>query len=160
MRLRTSILIFAYVYVAAWAAAPAVNVTGKVSFKPSSLVYGKSAQGIVTLTVPAGYHINANPASQDFLIPTVLTPSKNALYSISSIVYPMPKTVTVAGAPTKVYEGTVPIKFKLTMKPLKAKQKPASSVPFVAAIRYQACNATNCFAPSLVTVKTTLKVVR
>jgi hypothetical protein len=68
-------------------------------------VTGDEDQIVVTLTVEAGYHINANPASHDNLIPTTLTLSGPKM---ERVIYPKPVRFKAkfADDAIDVYQGT------------------------------------------------------
>jgi hypothetical protein len=61
---------------------------------------------LITLHIDPGYHINANPASDDYLIPTSVAFAGSAP---ERIVYPpaIPFKPAFAEEPIEVYEGTV-----------------------------------------------------
>ena len=68
-------------------------------------VTGDEDQIVVTLTVEAGYHINANPASYENLIPTTLTFSGP---KVERVIYPKPVRFKAkfADEAIDVYQGT------------------------------------------------------
>jgi uncharacterized protein YyaL (SSP411 family) len=100
------------------AAAPPPTTAGKASHIPETADHVRAAAAlktaangeevVVTLKVDRGYHINANPASFDYLIPTsVVFDHLNP----SHIEYPKPTRFKPAFAPEglDVYEGTVSV---------------------------------------------------
>lgn len=140
--------------------------------KPSvgELGFGDTAQTLVTATakiktpvkgnqidvevqvkIAKDWHINANPAGQDNLIPTTITVEENAPVEISQVQYPKGKSVVFAFSPdaVNVYEGTFTI-------PLKIKQKPNTvikkDVPIILKLDYQPCNDTECSFPQTLDV--------
>jgi hypothetical protein len=96
---------------------------------------------LVTIKVDDQYHIDANQASFDFLIPTSV-----AVKGIkpSTIEYPKPVRFTAEFAPEgiDVYEGSVAIAVKLPRGSLRASSALQGSVTA------QACNNQNCLPPS------------
>lgn len=158
MRFRALLGLMAFIGAFGLAQSQVVNVTGKVSFNPNRARFGQTIEGTIELNVPPGYHINANPASQSLLIPTEFVPDKLPEYTISDITYPAPKVVDVAGAQTKVYEGTVPIKFKLHIKNTTSESEPTPFIDFTGTVKYQACDDKNCYPPAQVTLKTTVEI--
>ena len=96
---------------------------------------------LVTIKVDDQYHINANPASFDFLIPTSVT-----FKSIkpSTIEYPKPTRFTAEFAPDglDVYEGSIAIVVKFP----KGSVRRSSTVQ--GSVTAQACNNQNCLPPS------------
>jgi len=93
------------------------------------------------LAIRDGWHVNANPASHDFLIPTRLE-GKGA--EVRDVSYPEPRTLraTYADEQVSVYEGTVELTGKLRGEPSLA-------------LTYQACDAERCLRP--VTVEVTVE---
>ena len=96
---------------------------------------------MVTLEIEKGYHINANPASFDFLIPTSV--AFGAL-SPQAIRYPAPIAFQSRFAPDRlnVYEGTVQITASLGKGALNDLQRLRAS------LNAQACTETVCLPPS------------
>jgi uncharacterized protein len=87
---------------------------------------------LVTLSIDASYHVNANPASADYLIPTVVTvpsiPDAKITYPVGQVFKPRfsPEEISV-------YEGSIAIKAELP----KGKLASAASEPLF--IKVQAC---------------------
>jgi uncharacterized protein YyaL (SSP411 family) len=98
----------------------------------------------VMLTIEPGYHINANPASDDYLIPTAVTVSD---MPNAKITYPAgqpfkPKFTTDAIA---VYEGSASIPVTLP------KGRIAGLAGRIVKVEVQACTAQVCLAPVTLT---------
>ena len=98
---------------------------------------------IVTIDIEAGYHINANPASDPNLIPTQFS---LAGYPELKIKYPAAQMFKAPFAPQgiAVYEGRITLHGHLPHKP--------TQLPSVASLRVQACNDKVCLAPATVAV--------
>jgi uncharacterized protein YyaL (SSP411 family) len=98
---------------------------------------------IVSIDIEAGYHINANPASDPNLIPTQFTLPG---YPDLKIDYPAAKMFKAPFAPQgiAVYEGHIALRGHLPKKPTR--------LPINASLRIQACNDRVCLAPATVTV--------
>jgi hypothetical protein len=96
---------------------------------------------VITLDIERGYHINANPASFDFLIPTSVTFAR--VHPIE-VRYPAPKPFRSTFAPDalNVYEGTVEVVAKLEDSALTGLQS------LSAAVDTQACTESMCLPPS------------
>lgn len=97
---------------------------------------------VVTVSVDSGYHINANPASKKFLIPTTLMVSG---VPDSAVAYPTAEHFKAPYLPggIAVYVGTIKI----------AASIPAIlSLPAEAKLRVQACSARYCLIPSTLDV--------
>jgi len=105
---------------------------------------------VVTLEIEKGYHINANPASFDFLIPTSV--AFGAL-SPHAIRYPSPIAFQSRFAPDRlnVYEGTVRITASFEKGTLNDLQKLRAS------LSAQACTETVCLPPSQIAFTITVE---
>ena len=105
---------------------------------------------VVRLAIEPGYHINANPASLDFLVPTtVQIPGvKDARVSYPPGQVFKPKFSDEA---ILVYEGTALIKMRLAKGSID-KSKPAS-----VAVEVQACTVKLCLEPGQISVPIVLR---
>ena len=92
----------------------------------------------VSIDIDAGYHINANPASDPDLIPTELTLDNQSTLKVD---YPKPQIFKppFASQGLAVYTGRVALHAKLPAGQAEASQ---------AALRVQACNDQYCLAPA------------
>jgi uncharacterized protein len=95
----------------------------------------------VTMVVDKGYHVNANPATFDYLIPTALSVEG---VSDLRVTYPAGTLFKPQFAPDglKVYEGTI------TLNGIAPKGSLALRKPIAAALRVQACNDQVCLPPA------------
>jgi hypothetical protein len=106
--------------------APSVDVAASDGWRPFAL----------TLGVRAGWHINANPASNEFLIPTSLAGEDAELRAVA---YPPGERLKLAFAEEEiaVFTGEVVLEGEL-------RRSGASSQLL---LRYQACDDTRCLPP-------------
>lgn len=115
---------------------------------------GGTAEAVVRLAITNGYHVNANPAGEKFLIPTSLEVKPEAGITADRIVYPkaLTKKFSFSEVPLAVYEGDARI--TLTV------HAPVGAAPgqhtLAANLRVQPCDDEKCYPPS--TVKTSLPV--
>jgi len=100
----------------------------------------------ITVEIEEGYHVNANPATFDYLIPTSLSVEDVADLRIE---YPSPTLFKPKFAPDglKVYEGSIMLK-GVAPKGTLVRRK-----PITAAVRVQACNDEVCLPPSTLTLR-------
>jgi hypothetical protein len=101
---------------------------------------------IVTVVIDPGFHINANPASQDYLIPTTVNITNETPLRV---IYPRPSSFTpkFADRPIDVYQGRIEIIVEL----------PASSgrvSHMVGTLTVQACTDRICLPPADVPLPT------
>ncbi len=113
---------------------------------------GGEATAIVTLSISSGFHVNANPATFSYLIPTEVTAESAEEINVDKAVYPAGRMekFQFADQPLAVYEGETQIKLPLRAKANGAKV--STSLPIK--VRVQACDNEQCFPPA--TLNTTL----
>lgn len=95
---------------------------------------------MVVLDIAEGWHINANPASLDFLIPTSVDVREGSGKAKVKLSYPDAKAMTSLLGDINVYEGKMNIPVEVTFS-----NKPENIRLLVHA---QACKDTTCLAPS------------
>ena len=107
---------------------------------------------VVQLVIDEGWHINANPASDDFLIPTTVSVSPDATVEIISAVYPKGKLLDFSfnDQPVSVYEGVLEIQMQLQLKPGVSLE---GAFPINLNLEYQACDDQRCLPPSTDTIQ-------
>lgn len=109
------------------------------------LAAGGSADAKVRLEIAEGYHVNANPPSDKFLIGTELEVETEEAIQVGKPAYPAPVTrkFKFSEKPLAVYEGNADIKL-----PLKAQAGAAKGRRTLKArVRVQPCNDEVCFPP-------------
>ena len=105
--------------------------------------YADHDEILVTLSIDPGYHLNANPASIDYLIPTAVTvpsaPDAKISYPVGQVFKPKfsPEGISV-------YEGSVAIRADLP------KGSIASAAREPLRVEVQACTAQLCLPPATV----------
>lgn len=114
-------------------------VTFKGDVKP-----GVEVTAVVQFEIEAGYHVQANPASEPAYIPAVFKLEPAAGVIASPIRYPAGKEEPVAGLPKplKVYDGTFEI-----LIPLKIKPDAKLPIAIPGLLTYQACKGSTCYPP-------------
>lgn len=129
-------------------------VTGRAYLSTDKLPPGGTSQFLVLLDVKEGWHINANPPSQEHLIPTKVTFKSKAGAKLSDPKYPKGHGFKFEGeeAEVDVYEGEVAIRGVVTVPEKAAGQMDEMEI----SITYQACNDTGCRPPK--TIKLTGKL--
>lgn len=110
-----------------------VHVIGVMQSGPDAVV--------ITLRIDPGFHINANPASEPYLIPTTLS-----FAGVRPLQIRYPRAVqfkpTFADGPIEVYEGTITIRASFPQGTL------MSGPPPRATLTVQACTETICLRPA------------
>ena len=99
---------------------------------------------VLRLNIAEGWHMNANPASQDNLIPTTVTVDADTSVEIVDVAYPKGRTAhfEFSDESLNVYEGNFMIPLKLRLKSNRKK-----STPITLKLTYQPCNETECLLP-------------
>lgn len=130
-------------------------VTAKAYLNVDKLPPGGKCEIVLFLDIQEGWHINANPARPDLLIPTKFTLASQTGITLDRVSYPKGKEFTVEGLdePALVYEKKAIIRGTLSI-PATAGQ--AAFDPIEIKIKYQPCNDRQCLAPK--TAKLTGKV--
>ncbi|MDD5411644.1 MAG: DUF255 domain-containing protein [Methylobacter sp.] len=101
---------------------------------------GDSLTITAVLDIANGWHINANPASLDFLIPTSVDVREDSGKAEVKPAYPETHAMATPLGEVKVYEGKVSIPVKVTLS--------CSTENLRLLVRAQACKDTTCLAPS------------
>ncbi|WP_006911989.1 protein-disulfide reductase DsbD domain-containing protein [Salinisphaera shabanensis] len=101
----------------------------------------------VELAIEKPWHINANPASLDFLIPTEVEFTANDVRVPANFDYPAGEQIDVGlGDPIQVYSGRLELITNLAA--------PDNDRPLKAQARIQACNDSGlCLPPSMLSVR-------
>ncbi|MBI1926188.1 DUF255 domain-containing protein [Candidatus Poribacteria bacterium] len=109
----------------------------------------------VRLEIAEGWHINANPALMDMLIPTIVSVSPDLPVEVLSVRYPKGKSLRFdfSEQPISVYEGNITIQMKLK---LKSGTSPKEVFPLGLELHYQACDDKRCLSPSTKTIQLAL----
>ncbi len=112
---------------------------------------GKPFQIALTLQVVDGWHINANPASLDFLVPTELKITSDLPVEVLSIEYPPARELALgfADQPLAVYEGEVTVRATLKLGP---EAKPEIKGLLHLQLDFQACDDSRCLPPASLTL--------
>jgi cytochrome c biogenesis protein CcdA len=130
----------------------------EVVLEASGVAPGGEIRAAVVATVVEPYHINSHEPLEQFLIPTALTVEPPEGISVVETVYPEAENKNFSFSPDQpvaVYEGEVPIGLVLHV----AESVPAGNVEIPAKLRYQACNDTQCLAPTTVEVTIPITVL-
>ncbi len=123
------------------------------------LVPGETFQVAVRLKITEGWHINANPASLDFLVPTTLEVNSDLPVDVRSVDYPPGKGVRFefADEPLSVYEGETMIWAALS---LDDSAIPADSGVLRLVISYQACDDQQCLLPTTIELPLEVRIAK
>jgi len=115
-----------------------------------SIAAGESAEAIVRLEIQNGYHLNANPATERYLIPTEMEIKASEGIAVRFVIYPdaVKKTFGFAQQPLAVYEGEAVLKIALRADSSATKGGRHLS----GKLRIQACDDEVCYPPATIDV--------
>jgi len=132
--------------------ADVVRIDGSAATFPA----GVTAELPIPISIEPGYHVNANPATFDYLIDTEVTADKSDGLTFGKAVYPAgeKKKFQFAEAPLSVYEGKIQIKLPVQAAANAAKGKRTVAVH----VRVQACDQEKCFPPATLEAKPNVEV--
>ena len=117
---------------------------------------GAGAELRVEVAVSEGWHVQANPPSEDYLIPTKLELAAADGIAIDKVTYPQSKKFRLQGSNKEfaVYDGHFDVVVELRL--------PAKLAPGEHKLRgqlgYQACDARSCRPPASAPVEVTVTV--
>jgi DsbC/DsbD-like thiol-disulfide interchange protein len=127
-----------------------------VSAAPVQAKAGSDTELHVNVQVSEGWHVQANPPSEDYLIPTRLDLAAADGIAIDKVSYPAAKKFRLQGSNKEfnVYDGNFDVVVKLKL--------PASLTPgehkLKGELGYQACDARSCRPPTSAPVEVTVTV--
>ncbi|MEZ6123870.1 MAG: protein-disulfide reductase DsbD family protein [Planctomycetaceae bacterium] len=105
----------------------------------------------IELQVAEGWHINANPADPDFLVPTTIELKTDQKVKLKEVRFPKSHKLKVEGSdqPYHVYDGKAIAYGLLVLSETGASE--FAELEF--RVRFQGCNSTQCLPPDLVVMK-------
>lgn len=128
---------------------PPVVVTVAVPEK-ARLVAGGSTRVRVVATIKKGFHIQANPASEPYLVPARLRLREDDRVRVGPVEYPPGKPHRLRGTSSdlSVYEGTFVILVSLEAPRSGRTGALGGELILDGTLEYQACNNVMCLKPS------------
>lgn len=122
----------------------------RVSAEGAELKPGGSGEATVRLRIAEGFHVNANPPSDKFLIATAVEASPAEGITPGAPAYPpgVTKKYAFSDKPLNVYDGEVSIRLPLSADAGAAK----GGRTLRASVTVQPCSDTECFPPRTIEV--------
>jgi DsbC/DsbD-like thiol-disulfide interchange protein len=118
---------------------------------------GETFKAALLLSIGPGWHINANPVNDDFLIPTTLEFRADRDFKVVDTIYPPPLPARFEFSESEVFvyaeSALIGVLFKAGDKVLPGTSK------LKGALSYQACNDSSCLPPETLSVEFEVKVV-
>jgi len=117
---------------------------------------GKDFEVAVVVDINEAYHMNSHKPSDEYLIPTTLTPKLPEGFTLVDSIYPPghDKKFTFADKPLNVYAGKVTLKLKLSA----GDKAPVGETTIPVTLRYQACNSSACLPPVKIPLDVPVKI--
>lgn len=127
---------------------PRAETLVKAMAEPVTIAAGGSATATVKLLILPGWHVNANPPSMDYNIPTVVKLAPLAGVKPGRVVYPAGRSekLSFEDEPLLVYDGSVEVKVALAAAAGAENGKHVLS----GKVEYQGCNDQLCLQPTSV----------
>ena len=137
--------------------APGVVTASAGAPSPAVVAPGGEFSVTLTLAIQGKYHLYANPAGSEEVIPTVIDLAPTPLATLATVMYPpgVTKVLESSGPrPVVLYEGKVTVTARVK---LAADAKPGPATIRVR-VHYQACDDRACLAPATLDVPVTIEV--
>ena len=117
-----------------------------------------SGSALVKITIDKGYHVQAHPASADYLIATELTFKRLRGVRAGKLVYPAGTAYSLQGSDEKLstYSGELVIQVPLRV----TDEVRPGDYTLKGSLRFQACDDKSCFAPANLPVSLPVHVAR
>jgi uncharacterized protein len=112
----------------------------------------------IVLTIEEGWHINTNPSSPDFLVPTTFTVKSMQNIKLTNVKYPGGHAFNVEGfdQPLQVYEKQAIVRGTLEIPADAAGKEEQLELN----VKYQACNDKTCIRPTTVSLKGKFRIAK
>lgn len=124
-------------------------------FSQDKGIPGKEIDIAIEIQIEKDWHINANPAQPEFVIPTELKTTKDAKFKLNAVHYPKGHAFRLEGIddPLSVYEGKVIITGTLQLP-----KDPQDEILLEFSLKTQACNNATCLPPQVLQLSGPLKL--
>ena len=131
-----------------------------VTIMPSesvSVANGQTAQLTVTVKIKKGFHIQANPAADKFLIPTTLAVQASEGIVPGETVYPPGQIYRLKGGLDDIltYEDEVTIKLPIQVMD----SAPTGNTDLSGNLNFQPCDDRQCFSPRSIPIIIPVEIV-
>jgi DsbC/DsbD-like thiol-disulfide interchange protein len=117
---------------------------------------GESAEAVVAITIASGYHVQANPAADELLVPLTLDLNWTGWLDIGKPVYPPPERHRLEWSDLELltYTGRV-----LIPLPLRVSKSAAPGLRLMSgSLHYQACSRHTCRPPKTMDFQIAIRI--
>jgi hypothetical protein len=134
-----------------------INVLSVAPPKKATVKAGGTGDGVLTLQLREGYHVNSNAPADPYLIPLRLTWTGSAVEA-AAVEFPKPQAVKLgfSDKPVLIFSNT----FNITTHFKAPANANPGQVLATGKLRYQACNDRMCLAPKTVDVALPVEIVK
>jgi uncharacterized protein YyaL (SSP411 family) len=137
---------------------PPEHVKGQAFLSVDKLPAGDACEFVIILDIDDGWHINPNPAPDEFAIATELSLKSKLKSTVDQISFPEPEEHAVEGLDKKILYYSKQIEIRgLVEVPAGAAGKD-EELEFL--IKYQACNEKTCLRPMTMSLKVPVAVAK
>jgi hypothetical protein len=138
-------------------AGPPVPVT--VRAEEVRVAAGGTAEARVAVRIRPGFHVQANPAAEEFLVPLTLDLAEGLPVRVGRPVYPPGRPHRLRGAARDLltYQGEVTVRVPLRVERDGARGRD-EAVVLHGSVRYQACDDRVCLKPSTAALRLAVRV--
>jgi hypothetical protein len=126
--------------------------------KQVTVAKGQTVQLSVRVKIKKGFHIQANPAADEFLIPATLTVQSSKGSVPGNPVYPPGRPYRLKGSQEDLLTYEDEVMIRLSVKVLDS--SPLGNTNLIGGLRFQPCDDRRCFFPRSVPVMIPVKIVR
>ena len=128
-----------------------------ISPKPVAVAKGQRTELTVTAEIKKGFHVQANPAADEFLIPTTLTIQAGEFFIPDKPVYPPGQPYKLKGSTEDLltYDGEVIIRLPVQVMD----SAPAGNASVTGILKFQPCDDRKCLFPRSVPVNIPVLIV-
>jgi DsbC/DsbD-like thiol-disulfide interchange protein len=126
--------------------------------KQVTVAKGQTVQLSVRVKIKKGFHIQANPAADEFLIPATLTVQSSKGSVPGNPVYPPGQPYRLKGSQEDLLTYEDEVMIRLPVKVLDS--SPLGNTNLTGGLRFQPCDDRRCFFPRSVPVMIPVKIVR
>ncbi len=134
-----------------------LEVVKMLSSGPVSVAQGREATLTVRAKIKKGYHLQANPAAEEFLIPTTLKMQANDSIVPGEPVYPPGQPHKLMNSEDVLLTYDDELTIRLPVKVMDSAQPGDTSL--TGELKFQACDDRRCFYPRSVAVVIPLRIV-
>ena len=113
---------------------------------------------MIVLDIADGWHINPNPAPDEFAIATELTMKSKLKVAAKDVTFPEPEEVDVPGLKKKILIYSKQIEIRGFLEVPAAAAGKMEELEF--RVKYQACNEKSCLAPTTLSLKVPVAVAK